>query len=139
MFLLALLMRIPAAGQTQPTQPQPNAATPSQESPSGEPLDDPNNPTLRVRTDLVNVIFTVTDKHGKFVRDLKQDEFRILDNNLPPKSISSFEAETNLPLRVGLLIDASNSIRDRFQFEQQAAIEFLQQIIRPRSDQGSAG
>jgi VWFA-related protein len=135
MCLLALLMRIPAAGQTQPTQPQPNAATPSQESPSGEPLDDPNNPTLRVRTDLVNVIFTVTDKHGKFVRDLKQDEFRILDNNLPPKSISSFEAETNLPLRVGLLIDASNSIRDRFQFEQQAAIEFLQQIIRPRSDQ----
>jgi VWFA-related protein len=46
----------------------------------------------------------------------------------------NFEAETDLPLRVGLLIDASNSIRDRFLFEQQAASEFLQQIIRPKSD-----
>jgi Ca-activated chloride channel homolog len=46
----------------------------------------------------------------------------------------NFEAETDLPLRVGLLIDASNSIRDRFLFEQQAATEFLQQIIRPKSD-----
>lgn len=82
----------------------------------------------------MNLIFTVTDKHGKFIRDLKEEQFKILDNNLPPKQITHFEAETDLPLRVGLLIDASNSIRDRFQFEQQAAIEFLQQIIRPRSD-----
>jgi VWFA-related protein len=124
-----------ASGQQQPGQ-APASSPSNQASPSSsEAIDDPNNPTLRVRTDLVNVIFTVTDKHGKFVRDLKQNEFRILDNNLPPKQINSFEAETNLPLRVGLLIDASNSIRDRFQFEQQAAIEFLQQIIRPRSDQ----
>jgi VWFA-related protein len=80
------------------------------------------------------VIFTVIDKHGKFVRDLKQTDFRILDNNLPPRQITDFQAETDLPLRVGLLIDASNSIRERFLFEQQAASEFLQQIIRPRSD-----
>ncbi len=87
-----------------------------------------------VRTDLVNVIFTVTDKHGKFIKDLKQNDIKILDNNLPPKQVMNFEAETDLPLRVGLLIDASNSIRDRFLFEQQAASEFLQQIIRPKSD-----
>ncbi len=126
-----------ASGQSQPAQPPASAAASSQGSQpnSPQPIDDPNNPTVRVRTDLVNVIFTVTDKHGKFVRDMKQNEFRFLDNNLPPKQINSFEAETNLPIRVGLLIDASNSIRDRFQFEQQAAIEFLQQIIRPRSDQ----
>jgi Ca-activated chloride channel family protein len=91
-------------------------------------------PIFRTRTDEVNLIFTVTDKHGRFIRDLKEDQFKILDNNLPPKQITHFEAETDLPLRVGLLIDASNSIRDRFQFEQQAAIQFLQQIIRPRSD-----
>jgi VWFA-related protein len=48
--------------------------------------------------------------------------------------VENFEAQTNLPLRVGLLIDASNSIRDRFLFEQQAAVEFLQQIVRPQSD-----
>lgn len=98
--------------------------------------DNPDNklPVFRTHTDEVNLIFTVTDKHGKFIRDLKEDQFKILDNNLPPKQITHFDAETDLPLRVGLLIDASNSIRDRFQFEQQAAIEFLQQIIRPRSD-----
>lgn len=89
----------------------------------------------RTRTDEVNVIFTVTDKHNKFVRDLKQDQFKILDNNLPPRQIVNFEAETNMPLRVGLLIDASNSIRDRFLFEQQAATEFLRQVVRPNTDQ----
>jgi VWFA-related protein len=82
----------------------------------------------------VNVIFTVTDKHNKFIKDLKKDQFKILDNNRPPKQILDFSAETDLPLRVGLLIDASNSIRDRFLFEQDAAISFLHQIIRPRTD-----
>ena len=79
--------------------------------------------------DEVNVVFTVTDKRGKFVNDLKKDDFRVLDDNKPAQSIRSFRSETNLPLRVGLLIDASNSIRDRFKFEQEAAIEFLNQII----------
>jgi VWFA-related protein len=96
--------------------------------------DIPAGGTIRTVVEEVNVVFTVTDKHGKFVRDLKQAEFKILDNNLPPKQIKSFEAETNLPLRVGLLIDASNSIRDRFLFEQQASTEFLQQTIRPQTD-----
>lgn len=90
--------------------------------------------TYRKAVDLVPVIFTVTDKHGKFVRDLKQDQFKVLDNNRPPKEVVSFEAQTDLPLRVGILIDASNSIRDRFLFEQQATEQFVQSIIRPRSD-----
>ncbi|HZD94173.1 MAG TPA: VWA domain-containing protein, partial [Candidatus Sulfotelmatobacter sp.] len=64
----------------------------------------------------------------------KQAQFKILDNNRPPRQILDFSAETDLPLRVGLLIDASNSIRDRFLFEQDAAISFLHQIIRPRTD-----
>lgn len=85
--------------------------------------------------DEVNVVFTVTDKRGKFVKDLKQDDFRVLDDNKPALAIRSFRSETNLPLRVGLLIDASNSIRDRFKFEQDAAIEFLNQIIRRQFDQ----
>ena len=90
--------------------------------------------TFRSRSDEVNVIFTVTDKHNKFIKDLKENQFKILDNNKPPKQIMNFSAETDLPLRVGLLIDASNSIRDRFLFEQDAAIEFLHQIIRPKTD-----
>lgn len=91
--------------------------------------------TFRTRVDEVNVIFTVTDKHGRFIKDLKKEDFRVLDDNKPPQSVVAFRSETDLPLRVGLLIDASNSVRDRFRFEQQAAMEFLAQIIRPRSDQ----
>ena len=122
-------------------QSTPPTAAPAQKPAAGganasaaSNTDLPSGGTIRTRTDEVNVIFTVTDKHGKFVKNMKQSEFRILDNNLPPREVKSFEAETNLPLRVGLLIDASNSIRDRFLFEQQAAIEFLQQTIHPQTD-----
>jgi VWFA-related protein len=96
--------------------------------------DDQPIPVFRSRSDEVNVIFTVTDKHNKFVKDLKQTSFTILDNNLPPRQITNFEASTDLPLRVGLVIDASNSIKDRFAFEQGAAVEFLRQVVRPRTD-----
>ena len=84
--------------------------------------------------DEVNVVFTVTDKRGHFVKDLTQNDFRVFDDGKPAASVRAFSRETNLPLRVGLLIDASNSVRDRFKFEQEAAIEFLNQIIRPKFD-----
>ena len=118
--------------QTANPQPSPTPAAPNAVTENKGGGDAPYK--FVSRTDEVNVVFTVTDKHGKFVKDLKQDDFRILDNNLPPRQVTAFEAETDLPLRVGLLIDASNSIRDRFLFEQQAATEFLYQIIRPKSD-----
>jgi VWFA-related protein len=91
--------------------------------------------TFRKRVDEVNVIFTVTDKHGHFIKDLKKDDVRVLDDHKPPSSVVDFRSETDLPLRVGLLIDASNSIRDRFRFEQEAAMYFLSQTIRPKSDE----
>jgi VWFA-related protein len=129
--VLVLICGGAVAQQPAPVQAssQPSAATNPGVTVSGE-----NIPKIVVRTDEVNVIFTVLDKHGKFVKDLGQNQFKVLDNNLPPRQVTRFQAETDLPLRVGLLIDASNSIRDRFQFEQQAATEFLQQIIRPKSD-----
>lgn len=83
----------------------------------------------------VRVIFTVTDKHGRYIKDLKKADFRVIDDRKPAEQIRSFHAETDLPLQVALLIDASNSIRDRFKFEQEAAIEFLNSIIRPRYDE----
>ncbi|HXJ90258.1 MAG TPA: VWA domain-containing protein [Candidatus Binatia bacterium] len=92
-------------------------------------------PTIKARTDEVNVVFTVMDKHGRHITDLKQNDFRVVDDNKPPEQIRSFQAETNLPLQVGLLIDASNSVRDRFKFEQESAIEFLNQTIHPGKDQ----
>ena len=88
---------------------------------------------IRKRVDEVNVVFTVTDKRDRFVKDLTKNDFQIVDDK-KPATIQSFSRQTNLPLRVGLLVDASNSVRDRFKFEQEAAIEFLNQIVRPRFD-----
>jgi Ca-activated chloride channel family protein len=134
---------------TQPAAPANEAATakatapPVEAAKSPEPAptgkgdasnDDPSTFRYVVNANEVNVIFTVTDKHNKFIKDLKQNDFKILDNNQPPKQIRAFHAETDLPLRVGLLVDSSNSVRDRFSFEQEAAIEFLNQIIRPKLD-----
>lgn len=112
----------------------PASASSSSSSSSSESSDQPQF-TYRARVEEVNVVFTVTDKHGKFINNLDQNDFRVLDDNQPPKQIVSFHRETNLPLRVGLLVDASNSIRERFQFEQQAAVEFLTNMIRTNSDQ----
>jgi VWFA-related protein len=82
----------------------------------------------------VNLVFTATDKHGHFVKDLKREDIKLVDDGKPVQDLRAFESETNLPLRVGLLIDASNSIRDRFRFEQESAVEFLNQIVRRHSD-----
>ncbi len=111
----------------------PAAAKPADNAGSNDNPDDQLT-VIRKRVDEVNVVFTVTDKRGHFVKDLTKDDFKVYDNNKPAESVRSFSRETNLPLRVGLLIDASNSVRDRFKFEQEAAIEFLNQIIQRISD-----
>jgi VWFA-related protein len=75
------------------------------------------DPGTRIILDVtrVNMLFTVTDKKGRFVTDL---------------TIAEFTAETDLPLRLGILIDTSNSIRERFKFEQEAAISFINSVVR---------
>jgi VWFA-related protein len=104
-------------------------------SPAGaSTAEDQSVATIRHTVNEVNVVFTVTDKHGHYVRDLKKENFRVVDDSKPAAEIRSFHAETNLPLEVGLLVDASNSVRDRFKFEQEAATEFLNQTIRPKYD-----
>lgn len=113
-------------------EPEASATAPAKAAPPSS--DETQLTTIRKRVDEVNVIFTVTDKHGHYVKDLTKTDFRVLDDRQPQSQVVSFGSETNLPLRVGLLIDASNSVRDRFKFEQAAAIEFLNQIIRPSFD-----
>ncbi|HKD83862.1 MAG TPA: VWA domain-containing protein [Terriglobales bacterium] len=121
--------QITAPANTQ-AAPAPNSAPPAASQPTVQKNDpDEQLTTIVKQVDEVNVVFNVTDKRGKFVNDLKKDDFQVIDDNKPAQSIRSFRSETNLPLRVGLLVDASNSIRDRFKFEQEAAIEFLNQII----------
>jgi Ca-activated chloride channel homolog len=115
--------------------PQQSSDTAASKPADSGSSDDQNVPVIRTRTDEVNVVFTVTDKKGRRITDLKQKDFNVVDDNKPPEHIRSFQAETNLPLQVGLLIDASNSVRDRFKFEQESAIEFLNQTIHPQKDQ----
>src|SRR5205823_2860833 len=81
----------------------------------------------------VNILFTVTDKKGRFVTDLGKSDFDVLENK-KSQTIQQFTAESDLPLRLAVLIDTSNSIRDRFRFEQQAAIRFIQSVLRPLQD-----
>jgi VWFA-related protein len=95
----------------------------------------PNDTTFVTTVNEVPVVFTVTDKHNHYVRDLNQSDFKVIDDGRPVEDIRSFRRETDLPLRVGLLIDSSASVRGRFKFEQESAIEFMNQTIRPRYDE----
>jgi len=88
---------------------------------------------LKVTVDLVNVLFTVTDKKNRLVLDLVKDNVRVLEDN-KPQSIKFFSRESDLPLRIAILIDTSNSIRDRLRFEQEAAVDFLTTTVRPGKD-----
>ena len=90
--------------------------------------------TIQKRVNEVNVLFIAMDKHGKFVRDLSKDDFNFLDDHKPPQEIVKFSQQTDLPLRLGLLIDTSGSVHGRFQFEQDAATGFLEHTIRQHYD-----
>jgi Ca-activated chloride channel family protein len=81
----------------------------------------------------VNILFTVTDRKGRFITNLTKDDFEVYEDKRPQK-ILEFTAESDLPLRIALLLDTSNSVRPRFRFIQEAAIEFLNSVMRPRYD-----
>ena len=105
------------------------AAFPATSNAADEPI-----LTITKRVDEVNVLFIATDRHGKFVRNLNQNDFSIFDDHKPVQSIINFRRETDLPIELGLLVDMSGSVQGRFGFEKEAAIGFLQHIIRPGYD-----
>ncbi|MGA9584140.1 MAG: VWA domain-containing protein [Terracidiphilus sp.] len=117
-------------------QAQQPAQTPAAQAPAGQqlPADQDLGQPLVIGVNEVNLIFTVTDKKGHYIPNLKQSDFALLDDQKAPAKITSFRQQINLPLRVGIVIDASTSIRSRFQFEQQSATEFLLQILKAKSD-----
>ncbi|MGA2269208.1 MAG: VWA domain-containing protein [Bryobacteraceae bacterium] len=93
--------------------------------------DDPTR--IQVDVTRVNLLFTVTDKKGRFVTDLAKNDFEVVEVKRP-QTISDFTAESDLPLRLGILIDTSNSIRERFKFEQEAAAQFINSVMRTNLD-----
>ncbi|MGA2807918.1 MAG: VWA domain-containing protein [Terracidiphilus sp.] len=138
-IVFAALFAVAALDAQQPAAPP--AAQPAQSTAAQQPgaqsangQADTGTPTLRLSVNEVNLIFTVTDKHGHYIPNLQQSDFALLDDQKAPSSVKDFRQQINLPLRVGIVIDASTSIRTRFQFEQQSATEFLLQILKARSD-----
>ncbi|HST09144.1 MAG TPA: VWA domain-containing protein [Terriglobales bacterium] len=133
LILSLALGALPAAAQT-PTSAY--VARSDNALPAGSTTDDPQDSilTIRKRVDEVNVLFIATDKHGKFVRNLNQNDFNFLDDHKPVQSIVNFRRETDLPLKLGLLIDVSGSVHTRFDFEQDAAISFMQHTLRAGFD-----
>jgi Ca-activated chloride channel homolog len=88
---------------------------------------------FRSSVDEVDVFFSATDK-GRSVTGLTPADIKVLDNNRVPDRIIGFRNESQLPLRLGLVIDTSDSVRGRLSFEQKAAIKFLQSVLRDRRD-----
>jgi len=133
----------PAPAAQTPAAQSPAAQSPAAQSPAvptlatpqpGQPQSDETPTVVHLGVNEVNLIFTVTDKHGRYIPNLQQSDFALLDDQKAPAKVNSFHQQINLPLRVGIVIDASTSIRSRFQFEQQSATEFLLGVLKSRSD-----
>ena len=137
---LAAAGRPSRAAQQSPNQPAPAATTPAPASttPAAQQTPTPpaktTAPPIRTTTNLVDVQFAVVNRRQKFVTDLQKENFRVLDDGAP-ETITEFSRQTDLPLRIGLLLDTSNSIRERLNFEQDAAFDFLFNVIRRGRDQ----
>ena len=101
--------------------------------PAGQVLQNDEATRITVDVTRVNLLFTVTDKKGRFITDLGKDDFEVVEGKRR-QTISDFAAESDLPLRLGILIDTSNSVRERFKFEQEAASQFIDSVMRTNLD-----
>jgi VWFA-related protein len=97
-----------------------------------EPPIDPSQ-TISLDVTRVNILFTVADKKGRFVNNLLKEDLEVLELKRK-QTILEFAAESDLPLRIAILVDTSNSIRARFRFEIEAARTFLESVIRKGRD-----
>jgi len=88
---------------------------------------------IRATVDEVSILFAATD-HGKSVTDLSSSDIALKDNNQAPNTILNFRNESQLPLRLGLIIDTSNSVTERFKFEKAAAIKFMEKVVTGKDD-----
>ena len=135
--ILGFLAAVAAVGAQQaqsPTVPSAPPPAPAQSQPAPPQMADPQAKIIR-NVNLVEVLFSVVTKREKLVTDLNQENFTVFDDSAQ-QQILSFSQPTDLPLRIGMVLDTSNSIRERLKFEQDAAIDFLFNAIRRGRDQG---
>ncbi len=116
---------------------QQNPAAPPAPPPAtsqGQEKPQQSGTTFITHVNLVDVLFTVLDRRNKLVPTLEKQDFKIFDDNML-QDIRYFSKQSDLPLRIGMLLDTSNSIRDRLKFEQDAANNFLFSVLRPKKDE----
>jgi len=138
-FLTVILLLAPLMDRARqaPAAPKPQSTPPAQSpAPSQEPAQQ-SGQKIGVRVNLVDVLFTVLDRRNKLVPALEKTDFKIFDDKLP-QEIRYFSKQSDLPLRIGILLDTSNSIRDRIKFEQDASINFLFTVLRRNKDEAFA-
>ena len=109
--------------------PQNNLRNDVQPSPDRGPVG-----TFTLHVDEVDLPFVVADRHHHWITNLSQDEIRLSDNGLPPESIRMFESRTGLPLRVGLIVDKSDSVLQQFKYEKDAAALFISRLMNSPQD-----
>src|SRR3984957_4130471 len=138
-LVVAVLLTTAVSDRAQQTPPK--AAPPAQSAPpaaappQGEKAAPPQAPQRIIQVvNLVDVLFTVLNRRNKLVPDLQKEDFQIFDEK-SPQEIRYFSKQTDLPLRIGMLVDTSNSIRDRIKFEQDASINFLFSVLRRGRDE----
>ena len=120
-----------AAVCTAQEAPSPGSPPPAS-SAAGQVDKDTPVATLKVRTNLVNVYFSVRDKNG-YITNLKKDDCSIEEDKVPQK-IKNFTQEKNLPLTIGILLDTSGSQMHVLPLEQESGAQFLKDVITPKDE-----
>jgi Ca-activated chloride channel family protein len=132
--LLVWLAQVPAAAQQAMSRDARSVVSVSSDLTGQLPIVDKNGGWLfRRQVDEVTVMFTATHK-GKYVADLQPADVQVQDDKKSPAEIMAFRNEQDLPLRLGLLIDTSGSVNERFRYEKQAASQFVKQVVNPQHD-----
>jgi VWFA-related protein len=95
-----------------------------------------NTPEYTVQHDVpeVRLQFTVADERGRLVPNLSSADVRILDDQSPVPRFTDFERDDNLPLRLGIILDTSDSVKRVLPDEKSAALNFLDRVMRPQTD-----
>jgi VWFA-related protein len=110
------------------------AAAPAQ----SQPLPPQPATTLKIQAREVVLPVTVRDKHGKLVTSLQVSDFALTEDGRA-QTIKSFTRETNLPFRLGLLVDTSRSVSGAMENERKAAGTFIDQMLPADPKEGTAG
>ncbi len=136
--LAALFLASPLIIAQQSSAPQAapgqQPASPSQK-PDAQKSDDSQEPTetLKVNVNVVQLFFNVKDKHGALIPNLTKDDFEVHEDGTP-QTVKYFTAETNLPLTLGIMIDASGSQRNVIDMEKEVGGAFLHQILTDKDE-----